>query len=698
MQFNKIKLLLLAALLLCPVFSRGQTGEPLIITADKFADDKNVTTDKLVWKYRAGDDAAWAARDFDDAAWDSVEGSSIDLKSQPASGWNGRAWYRLKFKIDEAAAAKNLSIIARHFGASEIFLDGRLLTGFGEIREGEGEIEYNPNWIPVPFKVDAGEHVLAVRYSASAVGDLSGVRGAWLKGGGVRPGFELSIREINDIKTTIQRYADTTSMRIGFLFVGVLAALALLHLLLFLFYRVERANLFYGIYAFAIALNIFLGNLQAFGHFGFTLFLITGVVASILSFVMFIALLAFLHAASGRPFNFIFWTITILWLASVLLSLAFMRNLGALRILPNVVLFAYFSYSIYLLVLALREKRAGAWILFVGVQIFAFAMLLSLLNQLNVFKLSGDLSLLQELATVLAVPLAVSVFLARNFARTNRNLVERLEEVRHLSERQIEQERRENELHLENQRRAKELEEARQLQLSMLPKTLPELPNLEIAAYMKPASEVGGDYYDFHAGADGGLTVAVGDATGHGLKAGTVVTAAKTLFKNYAEDADIPAVFKKSSRVIKQMNLRGLFMAMTMLKFKNNHVVICAAGMPSSLVFRRETGRIEEISLRAMPWGSPFDAVYQQSELTLADGDLVLLMSDGFPEMFNENGEMIGDGAASEALREAASGSPQEIINHLVETGEKWAGKRPPDDDVTFVVLKLKHGEAEIRN
>ncbi|MEJ7700687.1 MAG: hypothetical protein WKF71_13720 [Pyrinomonadaceae bacterium] len=77
------------------------------------------------------------------------------------------------------------------------------------------------------------------------------------------------------------------------------------------------------------------------------------------------------------------------------------------------------------------------------------------------------------------------------------------------------------ELHAENERRAKELEEARQLQLSMLPKKLPQIPNLEIAAYMKPATEVGGDYYDFHVGADGTLTVAVGDATGHGLKAGT---------------------------------------------------------------------------------------------------------------------------------------------------------------------------------
>jgi sigma-B regulation protein RsbU (phosphoserine phosphatase) len=62
-----------------------------------------------------------------------------------------------------------------------------------------------------------------------------------------------------------------------------------------------------------------------------------------------------------------------------------------------------------------------------------------------------------------------------------------------LSEKELQHERDK----VEYERRAKELEEARQLQLSMLPKKLPQLPNLEIAAYMKPATEVGGDYYDF---------------------------------------------------------------------------------------------------------------------------------------------------------------------------------------------------------
>ena len=208
---------------------------------------------------------------------------------------------------------------------------------------------------------------------------------------------------------------------------------------------------------------------------------------------------------------------------------------------------------------------------------------------------------------------------------------------------------------------------------------------------MKPATEVGGDYYDFHLGADGTLTVAVGDATGHGLKAGTMVTAAKTLFRNYADEADIPRIFHKSSRVLKDMNLRGLFMAMTMLKIKDNRLVICTAGMPSMLIFRAAEKSVEEVAIRAMPLGSFSNTAYQQQEIALSSGDAVLLMSDGFPEMFNEAGEMLDDGKAMAVLAEVAGQSSQDIINRLVEVGEAWAGARAQDDAVTFVVLKVKN-------
>jgi serine phosphatase RsbU (regulator of sigma subunit) len=103
----------------------------------------------------------------------------------------------------------------------------------------------------------------------------------------------------------------------------------------------------------------------------------------------------------------------------------------------------------------------------------------------------------------------------------------------------------------ENEReKTKELEEARQLQLSMLPKDLPQLPHLDIAVYMKTATEVGGDYYDFHIGLDGTLTVVLGDATGHGMKAGTMVTTTKSLFNVLAPNPNIVDTFHEMTRCL----------------------------------------------------------------------------------------------------------------------------------------------------
>jgi len=99
----------------------------------------------------------------------------------------------------------------------------------------------------------------------------------------------------------------------------------------------------------------------------------------------------------------------------------------------------------------------------------------------------------------------------------------------------------------DNERKTQELEEARQLQLSMLPKELPNLPNLDIAVYMQTATEVGGDYYDFQVGIDGTLTTIIGDATGHGMKAGTVVTITKSLFNSMAANENILSTFDKIS-------------------------------------------------------------------------------------------------------------------------------------------------------
>jgi len=114
----------------------------------------------------------------------------------------------------------------------------------------------------------------------------------------------------------------------------------------------------------------------------------------------------------------------------------------------------------------------------------------------------------------------------------------------------------------DNDRKTKELEDARLLQLSMLPKELPELPHLDIAVYMKTATEVGGDYYDFNVDADGTLTVLVGDATGHGMMSGMMVSIMKSFFISQRTNIELKQFFENSNNSIKDMHLGRLMMAL----------------------------------------------------------------------------------------------------------------------------------------
>jgi serine phosphatase RsbU (regulator of sigma subunit)/ligand-binding sensor domain-containing protein len=255
------------------------------------------------------------------------------------------------------------------------------------------------------------------------------------------------------------------------------------------------------------------------------------------------------------------------------------------------------------------------------------------------------------------------------------------------------QERRKAQLALleaENERKTKELEEARTLQLSMLPKELPQLPHLDIAVYMQTATEVGGDYYDFHVGMDGTLTVVIGDATGHGMRAGTMVTTAKSLFNSYAPNPDILFSFREITRCIKQMNFEKLSMCMTMLKIKGGKMQISTAGMPPSFIFRKDTKVMEEILFKAMPLGTMQEFPYELKDTTLKAGDTILLMSDGLPELENTTGEMYGYKRIRNGFEDVAEKSPEEIISYLKKEGAGWVNNEDPDDDVTFVVIKVK--------
>jgi len=245
-------------------------------------------------------------------------------------------------------------------------------------------------------------------------------------------------------------------------------------------------------------------------------------------------------------------------------------------------------------------------------------------------------------------------------------------------------------IQIENDRKTKELEEARQLQLSMLPKQLPVLPNIEVAAFMRTATEVGGDYYDFIVQENGALSVAFGDATGHGLQAGTMVTLMKGFFTSDSSKLGLKEFMEHCSRVIKDIKLGRILMSFSYLKIEDNNLHITSAGMPPIFYHNKETNQIEEIVIQGMPLGAMRNAKYNIINRKIKNGDTILLLTDGLPEQMNPNEEMFDYPRVKKHFYEIIENTPQEIIEKLVEAGDNWMDGRVQDDDITFVVIRFK--------
>ncbi|MDX1582271.1 MAG: SpoIIE family protein phosphatase [Thermoanaerobaculia bacterium] len=251
-----------------------------------------------------------------------------------------------------------------------------------------------------------------------------------------------------------------------------------------------------------------------------------------------------------------------------------------------------------------------------------------------------------------------------------------------------EQEIREQLLKEEYDRTTAELDEAREFQLSMLPSSLPRLENLEIAVDMTTATEVGGDYYDFHTGEEA-VTIAIGDGTGHGAKAGTMVAVIKSLFTALTS-SDLKRFLREASATIRTMQLGRMSMALTLLRFEEGRLRFAAAGMPPLLLVRSK-GEIEELSSPGAPLGT-IDFPYEERSLTLDPGDLVIAMSDGLPELLDETGEPFGYERVTSAVRDIRSRSPEAIIRGLQEAARDWRGNRPLQDDMTLLVIRYVGG------
>ncbi|RKU15590.1 hypothetical protein C6501_06760 [Candidatus Poribacteria bacterium] len=660
--------------------------------AQAVAQDSETIPDKLVlklneanadlelsyypWKYHPGDNPEWASPTFDDTEWES--GGTLDTlllqNGRFESDWEGIGWFRLHVSVPDRQLWDTplALLVIYHAGASEIYLDGELIYAFGKV--GTRKEEEAPYWERNPQVISFSgqtDHVIAVRYS-----NFSSPFGFWL---GVAP-----LKESITGRVTMVRHGTTLQM----VWTAITVFLMLQHLLLFFFYPRARENLYFAISTGSIGAFIFL-------TFQFTLWTTSN--TQILFLIRLLICVYVLIFVSGKLFLYtlfypklpkLSWFFLTGWVVTLCVNLfdidkyvfnitsSYTSNISAG--LGGLLLFLFtilaFLEIVRVIIVAILKKKDGAWIFGLGsltpiILPFIFGFIVSLTG----YDMDWELTVI---ILFLAPLFSMSVYLARNVSRTRRKL--ETEEL----ERQL--------LEVENTRKTEELEEARKLQLSMLPKVPPELPHLDVAFEMRPATEVGGDYYDFNLTDDGQLTIAIGDATGHGMNAGLVVSAVKSLFKTSAPGAGNLQILERISQGIKSMNLKRLYMAMTLATFNDNTLTLASAGMPPPFIYRSEENMVEEVLLEGMPLGGVIGADREEASFELQSGDTILLMSDGLPEMLNPENEMLDYPKTKELFTEIADKSPKAIIRHVIEGSTSWADGKPQEDDVTLVVIKAK--------
>jgi PAS domain S-box-containing protein len=242
----------------------------------------------------------------------------------------------------------------------------------------------------------------------------------------------------------------------------------------------------------------------------------------------------------------------------------------------------------------------------------------------------------------------------------------------------------------DNLRKTAELEEAKALQLSMLPQSPPLLDSIEMAMYMKTCTEVGGDYYDYKMDEDGRITIAIGDATGHGLKAGIVVATVKSYFQTLANQYSAVELLEQISLGIRNLQIRGMYMGLTIIKIDGRDITIASSGMPPVYLFKQNLQEIQTISLKGLFLGSTIYRPYNYVNLCFEEGDTLLVMSDGLPELFNKDRYQLDYERVIERYAASVYLPAADIITNLNKLAEEWVDGKPNEDDITLVVIKAK--------
>ncbi len=245
---------------------------------------------------------------------------------------------------------------------------------------------------------------------------------------------------------------------------------------------------------------------------------------------------------------------------------------------------------------------------------------------------------------------------------------------------------------LEKQKMEKELETARSIQQNLLPSTLPQMDNFEIAAYTKTARQVGGDYYDVMRLDMGKILFAIGDVSGKGVQAALLMANLQAFLRSiWKQNNQLDQASNLINDLVSENTTMGSFITFFwgILNDVDKELVYVNAGHNPPLLLRN--GKIIRLKKGGMILGVMETIVpYESEKISFESGDLLVMFTDGVTEAMNTKGEVFSDERLETLVLRLTENNPSEIIESIREAVDEFTMGADQSDDITALIIKVK--------
>ena len=707
--------------------------KPNVLVISKLTDSVNQIDLDRYWKFHNGDDSVWALPSFDDSRWDTV--NTLLKFKKDSNVFKGIAWFRIHIYIDPSLNNTTLSLLIDQEGASQIFLDGKLIHSLGTVSSDiNKEKKYDPHSIPLSFKYgNTGEYLLAVRYS-----NLNYLK-FFEKYKKNRAGFSIQIAKQDDsvftnLKNTLVRSFLGIFLGIFFLTLGFV------HLLFFLFYRKQHTNLYYSI--FVVLFGIFFliptysyntSNPEVSIKLNYYYF-------NFLQPIFFYSMLILEYSFFKKNFaKGLAITTVIIILIALIISLVFGRD----NFWPNFIfgfIIGSVCSSFSIVIVAIKRKIAGAWIIGTGSLFFLIFLVIIIITiittqhlsfSLSINSTSGFMLLILIMLAFMSIPISMSIHLAREFAQTNKQLEKNLIEVKTLSEKSIEQEKEKQKI-LETQKEILEIQVEERTSKIVEQKTIIEKKNKDITdsivyaktiqetilptkelkqqlfpdsfILFKPKDIVSGDFYWF-AEKNGRKLIAACDCTGHGVPGALMSMIGNNILNQIVNEKGITApneilnhLHKEIRTSLKQekQNETKDGMDIALISFDNDLEIEFAGAQRPLWIIRtvdiNQSHQLIEVKGDKFEIGglqSETERTFTNHKILLSKGDILYIFSDGFADQFGVTDKKLMTSRFKETLLNIRQKSMHEQEKFLDKFIEDWKGNGEQIDDILVIGIKI---------